>query len=1057
MKLYICCTAIYDNVYYKFVIMSSISEQLMNNSVKVFFMADVTGSMGTTVATVKEVLRTLLAVGALATGESPRLATYTDFDGAVDRALKVLPATASPATVTSFLNEMRHGGGGGTPEAHKFALKKWLADYASEADKWIIFNYTDAPPHGVGVDARGNTITSPLDSEGVRELAEFKLHGWDHDWKSICNAVQAAGGTVVTILTSPTPDLVTIWEQLGPVVQAPENTILSLTNISMAVLYGMLGLPHPHAIRFTSLTANGRQMTDTIPPVHPLDVDILLRSLAPEPTLEVFRRLLTPSQPRNALALLTHFFGKIWRGLICGRFRYMLDGKYATECQQVMDLLSQCTLLLTGPDRTAIQEWNVASRDETPWIREQTAQAMPTATVVLVLPDELKGSLSLDDILAVGHGGGNIQALCDLISALQVVPLSDNHKLADDDTSPSFLPLGSDMKARTLFALVANLLSPRLRFQNLMSLMVAVLSLRNIYLATAADQFLQENVGRWISWELKDDGTQKFPVCWSMTFIRILRLCPNRYLTPEEVAFRDHYLRVSSLIQNQNVELTLTVPRHGAALWNGVTWKRLCEGCAHPRCFTVFPGNSQFCGICIALGDDRLVAESRSRGFCTEPRLMSEDSNSTSFAQCSRPECRGVYSVRNTADLRVRPICHDCRARELTGDGVTCNRCCNHYLSPGGSARRAMEEAMTRYRDNNEPDKASMLSVALSTGTFVCPGCVGCPQDMVLQVPVTIRRLIEENPWLKTLVPIDNYQGMMDQKVKFWERVRTLKTHVLSNDGEMKIEELEYNGLIVHNPREVVRAMLDALMNNSGMECCPLCADDVSVANLVPACGNCPNRICRKCSHHCYSGVVVGEVVAHGQTVCPFCKTPPKHRLVRNKGMVLGHLRNVRPNRQLPMCRWDPRTIYASCLKCLCVMPALDRVCAQAAPEIHGFTCDGCRETEREMKAVSLLDAADTAPDGKQCPGCGASTHHGGGCNHMTCTNRLKDAEGKVQEECATHWCWHCGVGGDDIGPFDDTNIYDHMARCGGIFPINPVHDDADDHVPADDVMTDDE
>lgn len=72
--------------------------------------------------------------------------------------------------------------------------------------------------------------------------------------------------------------------------------------------------------------------------------------------------------------------------------------------------------------------------------------------------------------------------------------------------------------------------------------MAAILALPNKQLGEIASNFLQDNKGKWINWELKEeDESQKFPVFWSINFIRLLKLCPNVQLTDEEIKFRDNY------------------------------------------------------------------------------------------------------------------------------------------------------------------------------------------------------------------------------------------------------------------------------------------------------------------------------------------------------------------------------------------------------------------------------------------------------------------------------------------------------------------------------------
>jgi len=97
----------------------------------------------------------------------------------------------------------------------------------------------------------------------------------------------------------------------------------------------------------------------------------------------------------------------------------------------------------------------------------------------------------------------------------------------DEEISPDFLPI-EGLKPQSIFSLIGNLLSPGLRFSKTVSFMAAILALPNKYLGEIAKKFLNENKGKWINWELKDeDESQKYPVFWSINFIRLLKLCPN--------------------------------------------------------------------------------------------------------------------------------------------------------------------------------------------------------------------------------------------------------------------------------------------------------------------------------------------------------------------------------------------------------------------------------------------------------------------------------------------------------------------------------------------------
>jgi hypothetical protein len=160
--------------------------------------------------------------------------------------------------------------------------------------------------------------------------------------------------------------------------------------------------------------------------------------------------------------------------------------------------------------------------------------------------------------------------------------------------------------------------------------------------------------------------------------------------------------------------------------------------------------------------------------------------------------------------------------------------------------------------------------------------------------------------------------------------------------------------------------------------------------------------------------------------------------------LPISHLRNIRNNRRrrhgdIQLCQWDVRTIYAACQNCLCVQPALARECAAAIPEVKNFVCEECRDEERRRNANSLLEQAMNAEPSKPCPKCTIQTSKNGGCNHITCP-------------CGAHWCWTCGAGSVNDVPFNSGSIYNHMARCGGIFAGDPTeHGDVDDPFAYDD------
>lgn len=327
-----------------------------------------------------------------------------------------------------------------------------------------------------------------------------------------------------------------------------------------------------------------------IDPVYMIDLTLTLKNKDPFEVISVFDILLDKNKPQNAMALTSSpILGKAWR-LICGQYKFMLDGKYEKACQTIMDKLSTCKELLGDSDKNTLKDWIDLSYDETPQIRKDVSKAIPDSTTFLRLPEEFRGSVSLDDVLELGRGGGKFNELGQLIVSLKVDDKTNCVMPADEYVAPDFIPI-EGMRSQTMFSLIANLLSPGLRFSKTVSMMAAILALPNKYLGHIASKYLEDRKGNWVDWELKEDGSQKFPVFWSLNFMRLLKLCPDEFLTQHEINFRDNYLQISKIIKNHNAELEVTVPTIISGIRSDITWKRYCDpakdGCGHSRCFSI--------------------------------------------------------------------------------------------------------------------------------------------------------------------------------------------------------------------------------------------------------------------------------------------------------------------------------------------------------------------------------------------------------------------------------------------------------------------------------------
>jgi hypothetical protein len=995
-------------------------------SVKLIY--DNTGSMGQACASARTSSAEVRAVGGLALGnQCVTISVVGDYDvSSPDNhcgGCAEISPTASNEEFYAFLNKyMKPNGGGGFPEAYKTSLNIMLK---SQPVPKILFMFLDAVPHDESLTL--------LDTEGKKEKQYIDSNAMIWDWKKLTSAVADAGIKVVIFLTVHTPILIETWSQLGDVVIIPSNTSRVITQTMLTVFYELLGQQPDKSITYyykenNLIMPNQIKSRTSIEPVCKINFSANLNKADPLYVIDTFKNLLDPLHPESAMALVTSpILGKYWRA-ICGKYRFMLDRKYEPACQEVMNRLSQCNVKLVGTDKDALKKWIDESHDDTPIIRNMTEKAMMCIVneQYLVLPKEMAGTISLDDVLALGRDG-KYSEVSKFISSLTIS--NDIHQMPENESNaPDFLPM-NNVSLNELFSLVGNLLSPGFMFARSASFMVAILSLTNKYLSDKASEYLLINKGKWINWQLDEDKKQLFPAYWSINFIRLLQLVPHDLITKEEVEFRDHYLMVSRVIRNHDATIQIVIPFMSNVLRFDATWKRFCDpvdgGCGQFRCFTIFPG--KLCGICVSTQDELVVKDIISRGIESNPsKLLEKDLLKTSWAHCYT--CKGNYGITCTQHLNVRAKCHNCRTN-TPSEMIECVTCLNKYLSPNGSALTAMNIALENYTQINDNEKVKLILNAKESNGFVCPRCViNGPNSMKMESSIKISALVAENPLLINLIPLTPYKTLVDSNISLWKRV--LDVRHCAELNRPRPDQLFYNNFKIHNPENVVNNILDTILNHNGMTTCQMCISDVGVRNIVEACGKCPNRICNECITNWYGEVTVGDIITQNRTQCPFCKSPPKFKVIDK--LSIRHIRNIRPTKQNKgvICEWDQRSIYATCSQCVKAKFALTRECARecanAAPNIRNFVCEDCQEVQRAYN----INKGNNAPLTKACPICNVLVERVGGCHHITCI-------------CGAHWCWVCGSNKviESGALFDSHSIYDHMSNCGGIFPPNHVDD----------------
>jgi hypothetical protein len=400
--------------------------------------------------------------------------------------------------------------------------------------------------------------------------------------------------------------------------------------------------------------------------------------------------------------------------------------------------------------------------------------------------------------------------------------------------------------------------------------------------------------------------------------------------------------------------------------------------------------------------------------------MVEKDHFKTAWASCHIPTCRNTYSVVNTDDLNVKPTCHECRVRSKTQESEECMLCHNKYCSPGGSAMCAMNQQI-KYCDADSVPEA--LLIAQKRGLFVCPRCVARPKDMIVEKDYTIKELIAQNPVLEQVLPYTPYKILIGE-APLWKKVNAVRENECDISNKRLRDPTEKQ---IINSAAVIKSCHQALLLNDASLTCSLCVSDAASLHLI--CGNngCGYRACKSCIYEWYGLIRMGQIVIQSNCKCPFCKLQPKFEVIKKIGDIT-RIKGLRTTKTTKEIEWDPRTIYAACIRCMHLKPAFERACNDAANEVAAnganevvavsqYVCDPCRHKETMGASKDVVF--------KECPKCGVATEHGGGCHHMTCANSA----------CGVHWCWVCRQYQYKNIPFTSGSIYDHMAKCGGIFP----------------------
>lgn len=880
-------------------------------------------------------------------------------------------------------------GGGGTPEAFKTLLNKIIR---LKPLPNVVFLFCDAPPHGVHYH---------LDNEGYIENYFLDKNEYMKDWDLICTVFKKAGIKVITFLTNYYDSFYIHWAKLGNVIGVKDNNSTLISKLIFSTFYKLIDYPQ----RFNYL--DYCIYYDEIKVIKKINIPEIIQNIDPSFVLKIFSLFLDKYEPIRVLGLTTNeILGKFWR-LICGKYKYIDNKKYEDECNNIMNTFSYImnSNKLNIGEKEQLKEWLNNSYDNSYETNNIIRKYIIDDVQEIIYLNQIS-ELSVDNIKDIGRSC-RYQIISDLLGNIEMEKRKIE-KINDIDHMYNFLPLNLDNE--TLFKLLGHLLKPGITFNRIESFMIAILCLNNKFLGLKAHEYLKDNCGKWIDWSLNEEKKPDHPMFWSFNFISLLRLTNDiNILTQKEIDFRDHFLLVNNCYKNKDslIEITLPLMLKSKKL-EMKTWKRHCERCNRKVCFTLFTDN--ICAICNLNYEINEVQKYIDKG-------MKKDINNTNWVQCRI--CKVNYSVILTENLNVEPKCHYCRFRLKKNQlipKISCYQCCNTFLNTNNSAHIALNEALqNEIPDSNEYKK---IQEAIYQDKFICPLCVYSKNNQ-MEIELRISELIEENDIIKNMIPISNYNILISKYDKLW-----FKVLICTKNEKLELNNivLTYEKYIIHNPLTVLEKINKILCNNDGLFTCNMCVEELPNEYLISPCGYCRNFICKSCVSNWYSQVSIGQLVMNSHCCCPFCKSVPKYKIIKN--FDISQIKNLPiTNNRKNIIQWKHNELYGLCKKCFHLKYALDKDCARnEMPNIKDFICEECMDIHVKSVFENALDAS--LLDIKKCPSCQMDTTKVSGCNHIICPS------------CQCHWCWVCcSYQGENNVPFNNNTIYDHMSNCGGIFP----------------------
>uniref|UniRef100_A0A6C0J8J9 RING-type domain-containing protein n=1 Tax=viral metagenome TaxID=1070528 RepID=A0A6C0J8J9_9ZZZZ len=484
-----------------------------------------------------------------------------------------------------------------------------------------------------------------------------------------------------------------------------------------------------------------------------------------------------------------------------------------------------------------------------------------------------------------------------------------------------------------IFSLLMHIVSPGTKISGRRyQAILAMLSLDTI-LDKYAKDFLNKFKGKWLCWDLDDNGNPVFPENYQSTF---LYLCKDNkdFFTDLEYAkiLRLTKLSLCHKIPNMNISIAYndftsidgTRPDHHI----------VCSVCNISRPISlILPKQIGFLKKFLYGDSDKFKC-----GYCVYnilPKIV-QTPDQTYMIRCSK--CEAFYSRDRGRKILGKSQCHEC-LKNGTPSNIKCVKCGYKFVT---------------YND-----------IPLST----CKPCQLGDKPLIINQSeeiVNLGQLFSENDKESTINGLVGFTWKKENQPLYQMDIDLSECQNITPQI-VKNEDFFWDNKRVINMSDIVDKIITSIdTHDIEYMSCALCCETKS--ELSRACGrkNCKSMICNDCGNQWYGENKLGFIVNVRKCKCMFCDRLPSHHVIKKWWTKDAEsLKGRTPE-------MDSTKYYAWCVSCKGIKVCGERECGDGEiPSFDNFKCELCISVKLENY--------------KHCPSCNAPTYKYAGCNHMIC------------------------------------------------------------------------